>query len=353
MTPRRPDDIEPRFLLDWTETRGRERALGSVAVSVLLHLSVLAVALALPREFWHAVTPHRLAQIRILAPLIAPPPLEMTQKEPNRGKVSKEIDYESLLPRPHLAVPPMPRSVPGAGVTPPSPPPSEAAKPRVPLPEPPPIEVAQNRPPALLGQPSVLAPVPQIQAEEKAKPKLAFETPASMSGSPSGVPRGTGRIPPPVTSVEEAIRAAARQPSAGGVSVGDFGDGPGGLGEGMIMPGSPGRQGSRVELLSDPMGIDFRPYLIRVLASVRRNWFAVLPESARLGRPGRVQIQFAISRDGRVPKLVIATPSGTEAFDRAAVAGISASNPFPPLPTEFRGEQIRLQLTFLYNLRAR
>ena len=87
------------------------------------------------------------------------------------------------------------------------------------------------------------------------------------------------------------------------------------------------------------MGIDFRPYLTRILASVRRNWFAVIPESAKLGRGGRVQIQFAINRDGRVPKLVIASPSGAEALDRAAVAGISASNPFPPLPPEFRGER--------------
>ena len=54
-------------------------------------------------------------------------------------------------------------------------------------------------------------------------------------------------------------------------------------------------------------------------------------------------------RHGSVPKLVIATSSGTEAFDRAAVAGVSASNPFPPLPAEFKGDQIRLQLAFSYN----
>ena len=98
------------------------------------------------------------------------------------------------------------------------------------------------------------------------------------------------------------------------------------------------------------MGVDFKPYLIRVLSAVKRNWMAVVPESARLGRRGKVVIQFVISKDGSVPKLVIATPSGAEALDRAAVAGISASNPFPPLPSEFRGAVIRLQLNFLYNL---
>jgi TonB family protein len=70
----------------------------------------------------------------------------------------------------------------------------------------------------------------------------------------------------------------------------------------------------------------------------------------KYGQRGRVVIQFAIARQGNVPKLVISMPSGTDALDRAAVAGISASNPFPPLPPEFKGDTIRLQLSFLYNM---
>jgi len=335
MTSRPPDDVEPRLLLDWSGTRGPRRAvLPGLAASVLLHLAILVVALALPKEFWRPVTPRQLAELRRVTPLVAPP-FELTQKEPNRGKVAKEIDYESLLPRPHLTVPPMPRSTPGSGIEAP-PPPVEAAKPQIPPPEPPKVEVAAAPPP----------PPPRILTDEKSKPKLVFETPAAMSETP----RGLGKLAAPTSSVEEAIRAAARQSKAGGIVVGDFGDGPGGIGEPVNLPGTQGRQGSAVELLSDPLGVDFRPYLTQILASVRRNWFAVIPESAKLGRSGRVQIQFAISRDGRVPRLVIASPSGAEALDRAAVAGISASNPFPPLPAEFRGEQVRLQFTFLYNL---
>jgi len=148
--------------------------------------------------------------------------------------------------------------------------------------------------------------------------------------------------------VSEAVAAVSRRPG-GGLIVGDEAIQAPGLGESLSQKAAPGRMGSSLELLSDPQGADFRPYLIKVLSAVRRNWFAVIPESARMGRRGRVLIQFAISRDGRVPKLVIATPSGAEPLDRAAVAGISASNPFPPLPTEFRGDQIRLQLSFVYN----
>ena len=68
-----------------------------------------------------------------------------------------------------------------------------------------------------------------------------------------------------------------------------------------------------------------------------------------MGRRGQVLIQFIIDRHGAVPKLVIATSSGTESFDRAAVAGVSMSNPFPPLPPDFKGDQIRVQLAFRYN----
>jgi len=103
------------------------------------------------------------------------------------------------------------------------------------------------------------------------------------------------------------------------------------------------------QLLSDPHGVNFRPYLIQVLLAVKKNWLAVIPESARMGRRGYVTIQFIIARNGSVPKLVISSPSGTEAFDRAAVAGVSASNPFPPLPSEFPGNEIRVQLGFTYN----
>ena len=133
--------------------------------------------------------------------------------------------------------------------------------------------------------------------------------------------------------------------------VGDFGAaGPGGFGPGVNLPPSPGSQGSNMQLLTDPQGVDFRPYLVRILASVKQHWLSVMPESVKLGRRGKVAIQFSISRDGGVPKLVIAEASGAEALDRAAVAGISASVPFPPLPAEFKGDRIVLQMNFAYNM---
>jgi TonB family protein len=102
------------------------------------------------------------------------------------------------------------------------------------------------------------------------------------------------------------------------------------------------------------MGVDFVPYLRQILVTVRRNWLAVIPESVKYGnRRGVSGIQFSIGKDGKVIKLVIETASGSEALDRAAVAGISASNPFPPLPAEFKGDRIVVQFNFQYNMPRR
>jgi len=98
------------------------------------------------------------------------------------------------------------------------------------------------------------------------------------------------------------------------------------------------------------MGVDFTAYLTQILGAVRRNWTAVMPESVRLGRRGQVAIQFSIARDGKVPKLVIASSSGADPLDRAAVAGISASSPFPPLPADVTKPEMNLNVPISYHL---
>jgi TonB family protein len=65
---------------------------------------------------------------------------------------------------------------------------------------------------------------------------------------------------------------------------------------------------------------------------------------------GRTVIEFAINRDGHIAKLVIADPSGSEPLDRAAVAGLSMSDRLPPLPSDYKGLQVRLAFSFSYNM---
>ena len=103
-------------------------------------------------------------------------------------------------------------------------------------------------------------------------------------------------------------------------------------------------------ILSDTRGVDFGPYLARVVYVVRRNWYAVIPESARLGEKGRVAVVFEILKDGSVPQLRLVASSGSDPLDRAALSGVHASAPFPPLPEEFTGNHLVLEFIFLYNV---
>jgi TonB family protein len=99
------------------------------------------------------------------------------------------------------------------------------------------------------------------------------------------------------------------------------------------------------------MGVDFGPYLARVLHDVRQNWYNLIPEVARapIMKQGRVAIEFAILKDGRVASMALAGTSGDVSLDRAAWGGITASNPFPPLPKEFGGSYLSLRFRFYYN----
>ena len=77
----------------------------------------------------------------------------------------------------------------------------------------------------------------------------------------------------------------------------------------------------------------------------------MIPDEAMppLLKKGTVVIGFKILKDGEVKELQYVKESGHVALDRAAYAGITASNPFPPLPPAFTGEYLSLRFTFAYN----
>ncbi|HWR35852.1 MAG TPA: TonB family protein [Clostridia bacterium] len=171
-------------------------------------------------------------------------------------------------------------------------------------------------------------------------------TPSANSNSPFTAPANAAKPNPfggamsAGTSIAEAARNSARAGYGG--AAGDFGIGP---------AGSPGKIRSNMDVLSDTMGVDFGPYLSRVLQAVRMNWYTLIPEVARapLMKRGKSSIEFAILKDGRVAGMRMVGPSGDVSLDRAAWGGITASNPFPPLPGEFHGPYLALRFHFYYN----
>ena len=109
--------------------------------------------------------------------------------------------------------------------------------------------------------------------------------------------------------------------------------------------------GQGYQILSDTQGVDFSAYIQRLLASLRRNWEVVMPESARMGDNGVVYTTFTIYPNGSVqaPDPNLERTSGKEPLDKAAMSAIHASNPFEPLPSQFHGPYLKLRIIFLYN----
>jgi TonB family protein len=107
-----------------------------------------------------------------------------------------------------------------------------------------------------------------------------------------------------------------------------------------------------VDILSDTMGVDFGPYMRRIIEATKRSWYPIIPESARppLDKQGRVGIRFKILPDGSVKEMILEFPSGDVSLDRAAWGGITGASPYPPLPKDFKGPFLELRFGFFYNL---
>lgn len=318
----------PRLLVDWADESSRVRRREAGMAAAVLHFALVMLVLLSPRMFSRTTLadqePRRVTMLYLPSDLAEIPepatPPDLTPEERKRAVVRAPL---TLDPRDlRLALPPAPPSPPGV-TTPPgadadTPPggASEASSPGA-LPN-------QDEPERLPGKDTK-----QIVRLEDLRPRQDSE--------PSGLelPMTT-----PGRAIEESLRRGATRASPS-TAPGDLG-----------APLPPNLNTPFPLILSDTRGVDFGPYLIRLLREIRRNWYAVMPQSVRWGEQGRVVIVFTILKDGLVPsdQPRIVSSSGRSHLDRPALGAIRASQPFPPLPSEFTGEHIVLQFTFLYNL---
>jgi outer membrane biosynthesis protein TonB len=219
------------------------------------------------------------------------------------------------------------------------------------LPAPKAPQQAQRDTPSVAPPELPAAPEPQTTAPRNfLRPQEPQVQPAPQAQTP---PPTNGLILPRMTSPGRSLEESADQAlrGGGGGSV-QFG-GPVGRGGGYGGGGGKGGGGvgGGLEMLTPTEGVDFSGYLNRVVASVKQNWYSIMPESVYLGDKGRVVWQFRIMRDGSVPGQdpALMSTSGKDPLDRAASSAIRASSPFEPLPSQFSGPYIELRFIFLYN----
>jgi len=214
----------------------------------------------------------------------------------------------------------------------------------------PPVEQPQIPAPAAPEKaPSDLpeAPRPNISVApapaQPAQPAPTHLEPVLPATPQNKIPNlGLSNSSPGRTLESELDDAIRRSPKGGGTYSGGVG-GPSTGGTGM---------GYGVQILSDTQGVDFTNYINRLLATLKRNWEYVMPESARMGDKGVVFTSFQIYPNGSVtaPDPLLDRTSGKEPLDNAAMSAIHASNPFEPLPSQFHGPYLRLRIVFIYNI---
>jgi len=213
----------------------------------------------------------------------------------------------------------------------------EAAKPKPkpPAPEP---EKAQPTPEVQAPQPPQPAPAPPSAAPPVPNPQIALDAPR-----PSPVPARPNFAlgsQNPADQLRQAMHDSQHGQS----------------GSGMSGPGLAQHSGAAggAEILSDTQGVDFQPWLQKVIRETYRTWDPLIPEEVNppILKRGECEIVFTVLPNGRLqPHAMILTGrSGDVALDRAAWGAIEGAD-YPQLPREFHGPYIQLRFRFQYNIR--
>jgi TonB family protein len=146
----------------------------------------------------------------------------------------------------------------------------------------------------------------------------------------------------PNQSAGEAIRSAAQAAAQSRNNGSDVGTG---------IPVAHQGLNTGVDILSDTMGVDFNPYLKRILYEIYHTWLPLIPEEARppLNKQGETLIRFTILPDGRIGAMTLDGSTHDQAIDRAAWGSITGVGQFPALPKEFHGPNLELRIHYLVN----
>ncbi len=180
----------------------------------------------------------------------------------------------------------------------------------------------------LTGAPAAAPRRPVIEkAREQAPAPSAEALPLPEKGKkgkepkPAPVPRAAPAGPLPAEG-----GAAVELPSAG---------------NGLGGSGAPGLSNYGASLSGFDADFPFAYYAEQVQALIGANW---LKPDVPAGTA--CVVAFRIQRSGQVTDVKVETPSGLGFYDRAATRSIYAANPLPPLPPEFRRDELGVHIRF-------
>jgi outer membrane biosynthesis protein TonB len=310
------DEHELIHLLDSIEDeRARGRFRESIYISLFIWIAIAWVVLYGPKYLWHApklVTPFEVLHQRELTQLNMP---SLHAPPPSVPRPQPKLDNRTLE---HL------RSM--------EPPPRPSAPAETPKAAPAPAPAITNAAPPV---PAPALPLPSApQPQPRTTPPVVAEAPTPQ---PSTRPNFNANNSAE-GSINDAIRNAARDHSGGGYGARS------GSGSSPLNMGG-------VEVLSDTQGVDFNPYLRRLLADIYRNWLPLIPEEAKppLSKQGETLVRFTILPDGRIGGMWLDGSTHDDAINRSAWGSITSEGQFPPLPSQFHGPNLELRIHYFVN----
>jgi hypothetical protein len=305
-------ELEQQELIHLLESYDDERSRGrfreSIYISVFVYLALALLLIFLPKAFYrNQLITAKDAQHEKVSMLDMPKDLSKITppKVPKIAPKNPVIDSKTMdklkAERP-VPAPPAPASAPTPAPTPAPP----AAAP--PTPTPPAAPVAQPKLPQPATSAIPDAPQPNFNVHQSAGDNIrnAARNPGGMRGS--GISGGS--------------HAVGQQAASSGI-----------------------------EILSDPMNVDWGPYIKRLLAMIKGSWYPLIPEECYppLSKEGTTLIRFTIMPDGSLKANAMHLDGSThdEAIDRAAWGSITGIGVFPPLPSEFKGPNLELRIQFI------
>ena len=87
--------------------------------------------------------------------------------------------------------------------------------------------------------------------------------------------------------------------------------------------------------------VNMEPYTQYLHTKIMQNW-----KPANLENPKYVVVSFTIAKDGTLLSKRVTKSSGSPTLDTAALKAVENSAPFKPLPEEFNGRSIPVQIKF-------
>jgi hypothetical protein len=302
------------------DERSKARFRESIYISFLFWMAVVVLIIFAPRVFPRTpefVVPTGESQDRKLTSLTVPPEVQRAINNPPKLK-------------------PMPRQ-PAAG------------GPSAPAPQAPPAPAQQAPPEQPQAQPrqspQATAPPPVVQQSPlpQAPPAQTAALPAAPTPSVTPTRPNFGN---PNTSARDMVQQATRAPHGGG-----------GLTMGGETGGPPEHRGlgTGVDILSDTEGVDFDPYLKKIMREIYETWLPLIPEEARppLNKQGETQIRFIILPDGRIGGMVLEGSTHDDAINKSCWGSITGVGQFPALPSQFHGPKLELRVRYLVNKEPR